>query len=118
MLRYQRGDRRAFAELVRRHKTPLYNFVLRYLRSASAAEDITQEAFLRVVQRASEFKHEARFTTWLFTIARNLCVDHARKGKLRRHPSLDGPAADGEGSRPMLEVVAETRPEPAVERAA
>jgi len=118
MLRYQRGDRRAFAELVKRHQRSLYNFVLRQTRSQPAAEDITQEAFLRVVQRASEFKHEARFTTWLFTIARNLCVDHARKGKLRRHPSLDGPAADGEGSRPMLEVVADTRPEATVDRAA
>src|ERR1044071_8703314 len=118
MLRYQRGDAGAFAELVRRHQKALYNFVLRQTRSAPAAEDITQEAFLRVVQRAAEFKHEARFTTWLFTIARNLCVDHARKAKLRRHPSLDGPAGDAEGARPLLEVVPETRAEGEVDRAA
>jgi RNA polymerase sigma-70 factor (ECF subfamily) len=118
MLRYQRGDSRAFAELVRRHQKSLYNFVLRQTRSPPAAEDITQEAFLRVVQRAAEFKHEARFTTWLFTIARNLCVDHARKAKLRRHPSLDGPAGDAEGARPLLEVVPETRGEGQVDRAA
>jgi RNA polymerase sigma-70 factor (ECF subfamily) len=117
MLRYQRGDSRAFAELVRRHKTPLYNFVLRQLRSAGAAEDITQEAFLRVVSRAQEFKHEARFSTWLYTIARNLCIDHARKMKLRRHPSLDGPA-DGDGSRPMLEIVPNPAPTGEVDRAA
>lgn len=118
MLRYQRGDRSAFAELVRRHQKALYNFVLRQTRSAPAAEDIAQEAFLRVVQRAAEFKHEARFTTWLFTIARNLSVDHARKMKLRRHPSLDGPAGDAEGARPMLEVVPDTRGEGEVDRAA
>jgi RNA polymerase sigma-70 factor (ECF subfamily) len=118
MLRYQRGDAGAFAELVRRHQKALYNFVLRQTRSAPAAEDITQEAFLRVVQRAAEFKHEARFSTWLFTIARNLCVDQARKAKLRRHPSLDGPAGDGEGARPLLEVVPDARPEGQVDRAA
>jgi RNA polymerase sigma-70 factor (ECF subfamily) len=118
MLRYQRGDSGAFAELVRRHEKSLYNFVLRQTRSAPAAEDITQEAFLRVVQRAADFKHEARFTTWLFTIARNLCVDQARKAKLRRHPSLDGPAGDDEGARPLLEVVPDGRPDGEVDRAA
>lgn len=118
MLRYQRGDAGAFAELVRRHQKALYNFVLRQTRSAPAAEDITQEAFLRVVQRSADFKHEARFTTWLFTIARNLCVDQARKAKLRRHPSLDGPAGEGEGVRPLLEVVSDTRPQGEVDRAA
>jgi RNA polymerase sigma-70 factor (ECF subfamily) len=114
MLRYQRGDRNAFAELVARHETPLFNFVLRHTRSAAAAEDVTQEAFLRVVQRAADFKHEARFTTWLYTIARNLCIDQARKAKLRRHPSLDAPAAQASGSgerqRALLEVVADAAP--------
>ncbi len=118
MLRYQRGDSSAFAFLVRRHKAPLYNFVLRHLRSQPAAEDITQEAFLRVVQRASEFKHEARFSTWLYTIARNLCIDHARKMKHRRHPSLDAPTDTSDGSRPLLEVVPSSSTESDVERAA
>src|SRR4026209_1055976 len=85
MLRYQRGDRAAFAELGSRHQRALYNLVLRHLRSRAIAEEVTQEAFLRVVQRAAEFKHEARFTTWLYTIARNLCVDHSRRARLRRH---------------------------------
>jgi RNA polymerase sigma-70 factor (ECF subfamily) len=122
MLRYQRGDRSAFAELVGRHKAPLYNFVLRHTRSTSAAEDVTQDTFLRVVQRAAEFKHEARFTTWLYTIARNLSIDHARKMKHRRHPSLDAaPAASGaasDDSRALSEVVADLRPEGQVDRAA
>ncbi|HVU05354.1 MAG TPA: RNA polymerase sigma factor [Polyangiaceae bacterium] len=117
MLRYQRGDRSAFAELVRRHKKPLYNFVLRHLRSTGAAEDVTQETFLRVVQRAAEFKHEARFSTWLYTIARNLSIDHGRKMKHRKHASLDQAGNDG-SSRPLLEVVPDARPEGDASRAA
>src|SRR5689334_4951606 len=111
MLRYQRGDRSAFGELVRRHKKPLYNFVLRHLRSTGAAEDVTQETFLHVVQRAAEFKHEARFSTWLYTIARNLSIDHGRKMKHRKHASLDQSVSDDTGARPLLEVVPDNRPE-------
>ena len=91
MFRFQRGDRPSFAILVRRHKTPLYNFALRQVRSAATAEDVVQDAFVRVVQSAADFKHAARFSTWLYTIARNLCIDQLRKGALRRHPSLDQP---------------------------
>ena len=98
MLRYQQGDRAAFALLVRRHQTPLYNFALRQIRVQAVAEDVVQETFVRVVQKAVEFKHEARFTTWVYTITRNLCIDHMRKRALRKHPSLDeakGEDADG-----------------------
>ena len=119
MVRYQRGDREAFAELVRRYKTPIYNFVIRQLRQPTTAEDVTQDAFLRVVQNAAEFKHEARFSTWLYTIARNLCVDHLRKQKLRRHPSLDQPkAGSDDDSRPMVESIADQHPRASVERSA
>lgn len=119
MVRYQRGDREAFAELVRRHKTPIYNFVLRQVRQTNTAEDVTQDVFMRVVQSASEFKHEARFSTWAYTIARNLCVDHLRKQSHRRHPSLDQPiTANGEESRPLLESVADAHPRASVERSA
>src|SRR5579864_5346921 len=91
MVRFQRGDRPAFAVLVRRHKTRLYNFVIRQLRHGPAAEEIVQDTFVRVVQNAADFRHASRFSTWLYAIARNLCVDHARKRALRRHPSLDDP---------------------------
>src|SRR5579862_3250336 len=91
MSRFQGGERMAFTLLVRRHQTPLYNFALRQLRSGPAAEEVVQEAFVRVVQNAGEFKNAARFSSWLYTIARNLCIDSMRKGGLRRHPSLDEP---------------------------
>jgi RNA polymerase sigma-70 factor (ECF subfamily) len=98
MLRYQQGDRTAFSQLVRRYQGALYNFALRQVRAPQAAEDVVQETFVRVVQNATEFKHEARFTTWVYTITRNLCIDHLRKRALRKHPSLDehkGQEGDG-----------------------
>src|SRR5687767_11077254 len=78
MLRYQGGDRTAFAQLARRHQTALYNFAIRQVRVPQVAEDVVQETFVRVVQNAADFKHEARFTTWVYTITRNLCIDHLR----------------------------------------
>jgi RNA polymerase sigma-70 factor (ECF subfamily) len=101
MLRYQQGDRGAFAQLVRRHQTALFNFALRQVRAPQAAEDIVQEVFVRVVQNATDFKHEARFTTWIYTITRNLCIDHLRKRALRKHPSLDESRGE-EGDGPTL----------------
>ena len=91
MLRYQEGDARAFTVLVERHRRPIFHFVLRYVRDPVAAEDVTQDTFLRVVRSADNYVREAKFTTWLFTIARNLCVDAARRGKHRNMASLDAP---------------------------
>ena len=102
MVRFQRGDRSAFTSLVRRHQTALFNFALRQLRVQSVAEDVVQEAFVRVVQNAADFKHEARFTTWVYTITRNLCIDQLRKRALRKHPSLDESRAGEEGDGPTL----------------
>ncbi len=98
MLRFQRGDLVAFGQLVDRHESPLFNFVLRFVRSGPAAEDILQEVFLRVVQNAAEFKHEARFSTWVYSIARNLCIDHLRKLSLRNHDSFEQPRTEGQRS--------------------
>jgi RNA polymerase sigma-70 factor, ECF subfamily len=102
MIRFQAGDRAAFTLLVRRHQGPLFNFALRYLRSSPLAQEVVQDAFVRVVQNAAEFKHEARFSTWLYTIARNLCIDQTRKRALRKHPSLDEPKKAEEGDGPSL----------------
>ena len=99
---YQAGDRAAFGELLQRHRRPVFNFILRYLGDRNQAEDLLQEVFLRIVQGAGEFKGESKFTTWLYTIARNLCIDTARKMVFRRHASLDGPTHGEEGDGPSL----------------
>lgn len=104
MVRFQGGDRGAFALLVRRHQGPLYNFALRHLSSAGAAEEVVQDAFMRVVQNASDFRQSSRFTAWLYTIARNLCIDTLRKKAQRKHRSLDEPSTPDEaiGQGPTL----------------
>lgn len=94
--RFHAGDEAAFAELLRRYEKSIYNFVLRSVRDRSTAEDLAQEVFMRVISNAGDFQREAKFSTWLFTIARHACIDHARRMKHRRHASLDGQGADGE----------------------
>ncbi len=92
MSAYRAGDVRAFERLVARHEKPIWNFLRRSVRDAAAAEDLLQEVFLRVVKSAEDWKGTAKFSTWLYTIARNLCVDQARRAVHRRADSLDGPA--------------------------
>jgi RNA polymerase sigma-70 factor (ECF subfamily) len=117
MIRFQSGDRAAFTFLVKRHQGALFNFALRHLRTQPGAEEVVQDAFVRVVQNAADFKHEARFSTWLYTIARNLCIDQLRKRALRRHPSLDESKRSEDSEGPTLgEQTADSRAN--VERAA
>ncbi|MCC6648395.1 MAG: sigma-70 family RNA polymerase sigma factor [Polyangiaceae bacterium] len=114
MARFQGGDRGAFTVLMKRHLGGIYNFVARHT-SVAVAEDLSQEVFLRVVERNSAFKHEAKFTTWLYAIARNLCVDTLRKMAHRRHPSLDEPLPGG-GS--LGDTVRDEHPSASAERMA
>lgn len=117
VVRFQAGDRAAFATLVSRHKTGLYNFALRNVRERTAAEDIVQEAFVRVAESATTFKADSRFSTWVYTIVRNLCIDQLRKAQLRRHPSLDEARRSDEGDGPTLgEQTADPRGRADVER--
>jgi RNA polymerase sigma-70 factor (ECF subfamily) len=112
MVRFQRGERAAFTALVRRHQTALFNFALRHVGAQAVAEEIVQDAFVRVVQNAADFMHEARFTTWVYTILRNLCIDQLRRRALRRHPSLDEPRTAGDGGEEgptFLEQTADPR---------
>lgn len=108
MLAFKSGDARAFATLVQRHRGPVYNFILRYVGHRQRAEDVLQETWLKVVRSASDWQPKAKFTTWVYTIARNLCVDSARKESFRKTDSLDAPAStDGDDGRTKGELVAD-----------
>lgn len=92
MRRVKGGDETAFAELVRRYETPLYNYVKRMTGSASDAQDLFQEAFLRVYRHARRFKEGRPFKPWLYRIATNLSLDLLRKRARHGEIPLDAPA--------------------------
>jgi RNA polymerase sigma-70 factor (ECF subfamily) len=96
MLRVKQGDRAAFEELVEKYKQPVMNLVYRTLPDATEAEDLAQHAFLQVYKSAHRYEVSAKFSTWLFTIARNLCLNEIRRRS--RHPadSLDQTAPDND----------------------
>ena len=114
MLAFRAGDARAFESLVRRHRAPVFNFILRYTGQRARAEDVLQETWLKVVRSAREYEPKAKFTTWLYTIARNLCVDSARKESYRQAASLEAPATGAEGAegRPLGEGLPDTGASP------
>ena len=85
MLRVKRGDREAFADLVEKYKQPLFNFICRTLRDEAESEDLAQNVFLQVYKSRQRYEHTAKFSTWLFTIARNLCLNEIRRRS--RHPA-------------------------------
>jgi RNA polymerase sigma-70 factor (ECF subfamily) len=105
MVQYQQGDVRAFEVLLGRHRRPVYNFILRFVGSRDLAEDLMQETFLRVIKGAARYERKARFTTWLYTIARNRCIDHSRRAKHRRHQSLDQPIGKSPDGGTLMDVV-------------
>ncbi len=74
-------------QLVDRHGGSVYAFVRRFLGPSPAVDDLTQDVWLRVIRRSGSFDGRSRFTTWLFTVTRNTCIDYLRKQKRRRPPS-------------------------------
>jgi RNA polymerase sigma-70 factor (ECF subfamily) len=107
MERYRDGEQACFDILVKRHQGPVFRFFLRHVGDIETAEDLTQEAFIRVVHNRASFRTGAKFTTWVYTIARNLSVDEMRKRRYRRHRSLDEPLGgrDGDPGRTLGDLV-------------
>lgn len=97
MLRVQQGDMEAFEALVNRYKQPVINFICRLLPDRAEAEDLAQVVFVQIHKSAARYEVSARFSTWLFTIARNTCLNEIRRRS--RHPadSLDALHQDDEG---------------------
>jgi len=78
MLAYAGGDATAFEALYARHKGPLFRFVLRSVKAHAQAEELFQEIWMRAIEARVRYRPEAKFTTWLYTIAHNRMVDHWR----------------------------------------
>jgi RNA polymerase sigma-70 factor (ECF subfamily) len=83
MLAYREGDAGAFDLLYKRHKGALYRFVLRSIRERAIAEELYQEIWMRAIEARGRYEVQAKFTTWLYTIAHNRLVDHWRKRGLQ-----------------------------------
>lgn len=99
MLRVRHGDREAFAALVECHQLRVVGTVARMLGGDAAdAEDIGQQVFLRVWKSAARYEATAKFTTWLYTITRNLVFNELRRRKLRPTSSLDAVNESGESA--------------------
>ena len=104
MLRVKQGDAAAFTQLVEKYKQPILNLVWRTVRDETEAEDITQNVFVQAWKSAPRYQATAKFSTWLFTIARNLCLNEFRRRS--RHPaeSLDQMRDDSD-DQPLFQVV-------------
>jgi RNA polymerase sigma-70 factor, ECF subfamily len=114
--RFVAGEPAAFGVLLKRYQVPIYNFIARSVRDTEAASDLLQEVFTRVIQHSGEFNRSSKFSTWLYAIARNMCIDHMRRMSHRRHASLDSPGPNGSGGgdgsavAPWVERVALEQP--------
>jgi RNA polymerase sigma-70 factor, ECF subfamily len=89
MLRYRDGDLRAFETLYERHRGSLYRYVLRQCRDNEAAADLFQDVWGRVISNRERYEVRARFTTYLFHIAHNCCIDYFRRQSARRSGLTD-----------------------------
>jgi RNA polymerase sigma-70 factor (ECF subfamily) len=97
MLRVKAGDQSAFEYLVQKYRRPMVSFMYRMARNSAIAEDLAQEVFLRVYRSRETYEPSAKFSTWLYRIATNLAVNHARDTRHERpevQVSLDEPAEE------------------------
>jgi RNA polymerase sigma-70 factor (ECF subfamily) len=110
----QQGDQRAFEQLVRLHDQNVLRLATNLLRSPEDANDIYQEAFLRVYKNLHTFRFDCSFHTWLYRIVSNLCLDALRKRKVRREESSLVETGDGYIDR--MDTVEEPRADSDPER--
>ena len=87
--RAQQGESRAFDILVERYQTRVTHLVYRYVKDTDIALDLVQDVFLKMFKNLVRFKGESKFSSWLFRVAVNDCIDYLRKVKVRKEQSLD-----------------------------
>jgi RNA polymerase sigma-70 factor, ECF subfamily len=103
----QGGDADAFEQLVRSYDQSVLRLAMNLLRSPEDARDVYQEAFLRVFRNLHSFRFDCAFSTWLYRIVSNLCLDQLRKRKVRKEEPAS--VATREGQLDRFELVAEER---------
>jgi RNA polymerase sigma-70 factor (ECF subfamily) len=114
MLAYQAGDEAAFDRLVEAYSGQVFALLTRFLGRRSGREDLVQEVFLRVVRARDGYRATARFSTWLYRIVFNLCVNETQRGG-REALSLDAPDPDRDGGREGVDLADEREPGPSAD---
>lgn len=103
----QRGDRQAFEVILSRYQRPIFSFIYHFFQNPALCEDLTQETFLRAFRFIKSFRTSEKLSTWLFSIAKNLCIDELRR--MRKGTTVDIDAVDPEelvaGSDPASDPV-------------
>ncbi len=94
MLAYARGDAASFERLYARHKGPTYRYLLRHTSNRATADELHQDVWMRVVRARERYRAEARFTTWLYTLARHRLIDYFRSAAGAPAVSFDDDSAE------------------------
>ena len=102
MLAWQAGDVAAFDRIYERHRGGVFRYLLRHCRDRATAEELHQDVWLKLIAARARFDAAARFTTWLYSVARNRMIDHWRRNAAHRLVSLDDDG-DGRGIGELLE---------------
>jgi len=105
--RAQEGDRSAFDALVRLYDQNVLRLALQVVGSPEEARDLYQEAFLKVYRSIGQFRSEAKFSTWIYRVVMNVCLDHLRRQKTRKE--VAAPQAE-DGETEFLQTVPDNRP--------
>ena len=114
--RAKRGDEEAFARLMQDNETRIYNLTLRMTGNEQDALDLAQEAFFNAWKGLKFFKGDSAFSTWVYRLASNACIDHLRRKKRRQDISAPMPVTDEENDRPPDIPDERYAPEQVVER--
>ena len=117
MVRFQNGDARAFDLLLHRHSTGVLRFIIKMIgsskgtlqRAPTQAEDLLQEVFLKVIENKKKYDSSQKFTTWLYTLTRNRCIDYLRSENHRHHDSLDASLSRDEGDGAVVLDIVKSR---------
>lgn len=105
---YLAGDEKSLEILIERYLKLIYSFIHRYVGSSKEAEDITQEVFIKVWRNLRKFNQQKTFKTWVFTIAKNTCIDALRKKKTIPFSSFE----NQKGENRLIETLADPSPLP------
>jgi len=112
MLRTKEGDQAAFKNLVEKHKLSVLNLCLRFSGNKHDAEDLSQDVFIRIYQAAPRYEAKAAFTTWMYRIAVNLCLNYQRRKKLLTFFSIDSNNNSEENHQKKIpDIISSERPD-------